>query len=240
MTASANPDGTHTYHVATGASPRKKHASFSARQQAPPRTEARSWRDQASEPRRTQLSPSRSSYPGWRPAAFMPFRFSSASAGRQPRRPGIIFSQIFVPPAFTLNNVTAGPDGTATSTTAITAPRNFNGPGQLRIPSSGWFINVAAGRTADNGATSVACGNVVFHNAAVMRYFPRNVHIHVGDTVVWTNNTSNEIHAVTFLAGKPLPKLPGWYTSSPTGNGTATTARVTSTRACSTRLRLPE
>ena len=52
-----------------------------------------------------------------------------------------------------------------------------------------------------------------------MRYFPQNVRIHVGDTVVWTNDTSNELHGVTFLAGRPLPQLPGWYNSKPTGNG---------------------
>jgi plastocyanin len=132
---------------------------------------------------------------------------------------GIIFSQIFVPPKFTLHNVTAGPDGTATSTTVITAPPVLSGPGQLAIPSSGWFINVTAGHAPDNGATSAACGNVVFHSAAVMRYFPQNVRIHVGDTVVWTNDTSNEPHGVTFLAGRPLPVLPEWFTSKPTGNG---------------------
>ena len=132
---------------------------------------------------------------------------------------GIIFSQIFVPPAFTLNNVTAGPDGRATSLTVITGPPNSNGPGQLGIPSSGWFINVAAGRTPDDGATSGSCGNVVFHNASAMRYLPQNVHIHVGDDVVWTDDTSNEPHGVTFLAGQPLPQLPEWYTSTPTGNG---------------------
>src|SRR5215470_16884877 len=128
---------------------------------------------------------------------------------------GLIFSQLFAPPAFTLNSVTARPNGKATSTTVLTAPPNFNGPGQLRIPSSGWFINVAGGPTPDNGTTSTACGNIVFHAASVMRYFPQNLHVHVGDTVVWANATS-EVHGVTFLAGQPLPPIPGWYDSSPT------------------------
>ena len=52
-----------------------------------------------------------------------------------------------------------------------------------------------------------------------MRYLPQNVHIHTGDSVVWTDDTSNEPHGVTFLAGQPLPQLPGWYTGTPTGNG---------------------
>jgi len=131
---------------------------------------------------------------------------------------GILFSQLFAPPAFTLNNLTAGPNGKARSTTVLTAPPNFNGPGQLRIPSSGWFINVAAGPAPDNAAASDACGNIVSRTATVMRYFPRNIHIHVGDTIVWANDTS-EVHGFTFLAGQPLPPIPGWYESSPTGNG---------------------
>jgi plastocyanin len=131
---------------------------------------------------------------------------------------GLFFSQLFVPPAFTLNSVTAGRNGKAASTTVVTAPPNFNGPGQLRIPSSGWFINVAAGPAPDNAATSAACGNIVFHAASVMRYFPPNLHIRAGDTVVRANDTS-EVHGVTFLAGQPLPPIPGWYNSSPTGNG---------------------
>jgi plastocyanin len=131
-----------------------------------------------------------------------------------------VISQLFNPSAFTLNNVTAGPGGTATSTTVITQPPNLNGgPALFRIPSAGWFINVAAGSSADNDATSAACGNVVSHSAAVMRYFPQNLRIHAGDTVVWTDNTSNELHGVTFLAGQPLPQLPDWFFSNPTGNG---------------------
>lgn len=37
--------------------------------------------------------------------------------------------------------------------------------------------------------------------------------------MVWANDTANEIHGVTFLAGQPLPPLPDWYFSNPTGNG---------------------
>jgi plastocyanin len=132
---------------------------------------------------------------------------------------GVIASQIFVPPAYTLNNLTAGPDGTATSTTVITAPPSPNGPALLAIPSSGWFINVASTSAADNGTTSAACGNVVYHSATVMRYLPQDLHIRVGDTVVWTDDISNGSHGVTFLAGQPLPQVPDWMLSSPTGNG---------------------
>src|SRR5206468_3346708 len=93
---------------------------------------------------------------------------------------GLLFSSIFVPPTFTLNNLTAGPDGRAAGTTVISQPPNFNGPAQLRIPSAGWFVNVAAGSTPDNGLTSEACGNVVFNNAAVVRYLPQKLHVGVG------------------------------------------------------------
>jgi plastocyanin len=40
----------------------------------------------------------------------------------------------------------------------------------------------------------------------VMAYFPRDITIHVGDSVHWIQN-SNEIHTVTFLDGVPLPEL---------------------------------
>lgn len=132
---------------------------------------------------------------------------------------GFLFNVLFVPPTFTLSPVTAGADGRGTSTTILTAPPNpSGGPGVLRIPSAGWFINVAAGSTPDNGATSEACGNVVFHNAAVMRYLPPTVHVRVGDTVEWANDTSNEVHGVTFLAGQALPLIPDWIFSAPSGN----------------------
>jgi plastocyanin len=39
-----------------------------------------------------------------------------------------------------------------------------------------------------------------------MAFFPATLHIHVGDTVLWKQNT-HEIHTVTFLAGTPIPDL---------------------------------
>lgn len=88
----------------------------------------------------------------------------------------------------------------------------------LRIPSSRWFINVETGPAPDNGSTSDACGNIAFHNAAVMRYLPASIRAHVGDTVEWADDTLNEDHGVTFLAGQPIPPIPDWYMSNPTGN----------------------
>jgi plastocyanin len=219
MAASTNPDGTHLYHVALGASPPEKAKAMlgPAGGSAAQGRALLNGSGVGTSPSPTiavkiQLS-------GLTPGSVHAVQILPGVCGAPAPTTGLLFSQIFVPPAFTLNNVTAGPNGKATSTTVITAPAVFSGPGQLRIPSSGWFINVAAGATPDNGATSDACGNIVFHNAAVMRYFPQNVHIHVGDTVVWTDDTINEPHGVTFLAGQPVPQIPEWYRISPTGNG---------------------
>ena len=42
--------------------------------------------------------------------------------------------------------------------------------------------------------------------SGVMAFFPATLHIHVGDTVQWKQNT-HEIHTVTFLAGTEQPVL---------------------------------
>jgi plastocyanin len=213
-----NPGGTHTYHVAVGASPPEKGQAILA--PAPGST---------AHGRALLEEPGAGATPN--PAITVSIRLSGLTpgsvhavqilpgvCGATAPTTGLLISQLFNPPAFTLNNVTARPDGTATSTTVLTAPSNINGPRQLRIPGSGWYINVAAGPTPDNAATSDACGNVASYAASVMRYFPQNIRIHTGDTVIWANDTS-EVHGVTFLAGQPLPQLPEWYTSNPTGNG---------------------
>jgi plastocyanin len=219
VTASADPRGTRTYHVALGASPPE-----TARLQLSPAAGSAARGSALLDSSGIGTSPTPSiavtvKLSGLAPGSVHAVQILPGVCGAPAPTTGIFFSQVFVPPAYTLDNVTAGPDGTAASTTVITEPSNANGPAQLAIPSSGWFINVAAGPAADNGATSAACGNVVFHSAAVMRFLPQNVRIHVGDTVVWTDDTSNEPHGVTFLAGQPLPQLPDWYFSSPTGNG---------------------
>ena len=98
VTASVGPGGTRTYHVALGASPPETARLELGRQQARPRADARCWTAQGSGPRRPRPSPSRSSCPGWRPAAFMPFRSCSASAGRQRRRPEHTSARYSCPP----------------------------------------------------------------------------------------------------------------------------------------------
>jgi len=54
-----------------------------------------------------------------------------------------------------------------------------------------------------------------------MRYLPPTIHVRVGDTVVWANDTTNEVHGVTFLAGQALPQIPEWYLTGPSGNPTS-------------------
>ncbi len=100
-----------------------------------------------------------------------------------------------------LSNLTAGTDGTASSTTII------DGPPWFTIPSRGWFINVHQGPTmSDGGATPIACGDVVTHGAAYMRFRAQNLTIYAGDQVVWTQMNFMEIHTVSFLtAGQPTP-----------------------------------
>ncbi len=120
-------------------------------------------------------------------------------------------------PTFTLNSVTARPDGRASSTTIITSPPSSNAPAILRIPSAGWLISIGTGPAPNTNPA--ACGNVVFHNASVTRSFPGRLHVNVGDTIVWTDSP-NGVHSVTFLAGQPLPLIPDYVFTSPTGNAT--------------------
>jgi plastocyanin len=220
VTTTTRADGTHLYHVALGASP----PEVAGVGVAPASGSGVRGRAILNEPG-AGSSPNpaitvRVRLSGLVPGSVHAMQILPGVCGAPAPTNGLVFSSIFVPPAFTLNSVTAGPDGTAASTTVLTEPPNNNGPGLLRIPSSGWFVNVAASPKPDNGATSDACGNVEYYNAAVMRYGPVNLHMRVGDTVVWADETTNEIHGVTFLAGTPLPLIPDWYFSTPTGGTT--------------------
>jgi plastocyanin len=221
VATSTNPDGTQLHHVALGTSPPER-ASVDLGSGTGSNAQGGAHLEGigvGSSP--TPTIAVKIAFSGLRPGSVHAVQILLGVCGAPAPTTGLLFTSIFVPPTFTLNTVTAGPDGRGTSTTILTEPPNANGPGQLRIPSAGWFINVAAGPTPDNGSTSAACGNVVFHNAAVMRYLPQNVHVRVGDTVVWANDTINEVHGVTFLAGQALPLIPDWYESSPSGNPTS-------------------
>ena len=119
---------------------------------------------------------------------------------------------------FALNGIMAGPDGNGQSFTEITTPVSGNGIQNVRIESAGWFVTIgrAAGETA---VSPVACGNVVFHNAEVVRFVPGTVRIHVGDTVVWSSPVIS-VPFIIFPAGQPVPPFPDFAFASPTGNAT--------------------
>jgi len=220
VATATNPDGTQLHHVALGtSSPERASVDLRSGKGSDAEGSARlEGVGVGSSP--TPTIAVKIALSGLRPGSVHAVQILLGVCGAPAPTTGLLFTSIFVPPTFTLNTVTAGPDGRGTSTTILTEPPNANGPGQLRIPSAGWFINVAAGPTPDNGSTSAACGNVVFHNAAVMSYLPQTVHVRAGDMVVWANDTINEIHGVTFLAGQSLPLIPDWYESGPSGNPT--------------------
>ncbi len=107
------------------------------------------------------------------------------------------------PIRYPLNNVTADINGIGTSTTVITGPPWF------AIASRGWFINVHQGPTMEGiGATPIASGDVVKHDAMFARFTPENLTIHANDQVEWTHLNPMEIHTVTFPeAGTEPPEL---------------------------------
>ena len=124
--------------------------------------------------------------------------------------------------AFALPNLVADASGNATETTTVTVPLGTG------IPEAGWFVNVHNGpdMTTSSGATPVACGNVVYHDASVMRFLPASLNVHVGDQVVWTQLAPQEIHTVSFLApGQSPPPFPSPQAAAPAGgsqeNGTS-------------------
>jgi len=92
-------------------------------------------------------------------------------------------SQFLLGP-FTLNSIMAGAEVTGQSSTEITTPVSRNGIQNVRIQSAGWFVSVIQA-VGEAGSYPVACGNVVFHNAEVVRFVPGSVRVYVGDTVVW-------------------------------------------------------
>jgi plastocyanin len=70
----------------------------------------------------------------------------------------------------------------------------------LIIPSTTTLAASPQTYTVLVGAENVSRG------VGVMAYFTATLHVHVGDTVLWKQNT-HEIHTVTFLAGAPEPAL---------------------------------
>src|SRR3990167_2957515 len=85
--------------------------------------------------------------------------------------------------------------------------RNINVTPPFGIRNRGWIIDVK------NNDASIACGRVVKHDAARMRFATRTLEIDQGDTVMWTQLNPMEIHTVSFLAENqtsPEILLPGF------------------------------
>src|SRR2546429_7000729 len=200
MATSTNPDGTQTHHVALGASPPETARVHLDSMGTSTAKGTALLQGSGVGPSPNPTIAVKISLSGLRPGSVHAVQILLGVCGAVAPTTGLLFSVIFNPATFTLNNLTAGPDGRAAGTAIISQPPNFNGPGQLRIPAAGWFVNVAAGPTADDGATSAACGNVVFHNAAVLRYFPPSVPGPAGDTSVLAAAPHSEIQARTMLS----------------------------------------
>ena len=105
---------------------------------------------------------------------------------------------------FSLGNIAVDSKGGASLATDITVPSGSE------IMNRGWIVTVDKS-SGDNDA--VACGEVVKHDAAYMRFTPTTLTINQGDSVMWTQLDQMEIHTVSFLAAKqnsPELLLPGF------------------------------
>jgi plastocyanin len=102
---------------------------------------------------------------------------------------------------FSLGNIKADSSGKASFMTDINVSPGFG------IMNRGWIVSI------DNNGETVACGKVVKHDAAYMRFTPGTLKINQGDNVMWTQLDAMEIHTVSFLAaGQTSPDLllPGY------------------------------
>ena len=102
---------------------------------------------------------------------------------------------------FSLGNIKADSNGKASFMTDINVPPGFG------IMNRGWIVSI------DNSGETIACGDVVKHDAAYMRFTPGTLTISQGDNVMWTQLNPMEIHTVSFLAAGQTPPdllLPGY------------------------------
>jgi plastocyanin len=102
---------------------------------------------------------------------------------------------------FSLGNINADSNGKASFTTDINVLPGF------AIMNRGWIVSI------DKNGDSIACGDVVKHDAAYMRFTPDTLKINQGDNVMWTQLDPMEIHTVSFLAAGQTPPdllLPGY------------------------------
>jgi plastocyanin len=101
---------------------------------------------------------------------------------------------------YPLNPITVNSSGIGTSLTTVKVPPSFLYPPSdtFVIPSGGWYINVS----------DVALGDIINPSSSLMRFLPQTLTITAGDTVVWNQIASDEIHTITFVPqGMPIPEF---------------------------------
>jgi len=76
----------------------------------------------------------------------------------------------------------------------------INGATQQPGPQGGAATNQV---TTDPGKLIATAGGKSY--LAVMRFLPERIHVHVGDTVEWTNVSPSEPHTITFVGSQPEP-----------------------------------
>lgn len=81
--------------------------------------------------------------------------------------------------------ITVNSDGSATVTGSVQASG---------LPQGIWYLDIY-----DANQNVVADGLINSPSFAYERFLPDTLHIHPGDTVVWTQTGANEVHTVTFL-----------------------------------------
>ncbi|GMA56823.1 hypothetical protein GCM10025858_13260 [Alicyclobacillus sacchari] len=88
-------------------------------------------------------------------------------------------------PQSQFGTVTVNADGTGTVTGSVNA---------MALPQGVWTLDIE-----DATHHIVASGRIDHPSWAYERFLPDTLHIHTGDTVVWTQTGINEVHTVTFL-----------------------------------------
>lgn len=90
------------------------------------------------------------------------------------------------PVAADLNGIKANAKGMGESLTIL--------PKMHAIPGNIWFIALRS------DGTLVASAQVNYPQFGSLRYYPSTITVHVGDSIIWTQNDAHEAHTVTILA----------------------------------------
>src|SRR5437868_14765269 len=136
VATSTNPDGTHLHHVALGTNPPERASVDLGSVKGSDAEGSALLQGIGVGTSPTPAIAVKIALSGLQPGSVHAVQILLGVCGAPAPTTGFFFNSIFVPPTFTLSPVTAGSDGSGTSTTILTQPPNPNGPAQLRIPSS--------------------------------------------------------------------------------------------------------